>query len=171
MDLQNDFVVLDCISGLNGIYLISRDGLIYSRRSKRILKVSENWLGYKRVYLTFFNGGGRWFKVHRLVALQFIPNPDGLTDVNHINHDKGDNRVENLEWLSHSDNIRHSYRDGRRKDGAGLHRQKSVYCVTNNKKYPSAVEASKDTGCKTSNICMCISGKISQTKGFKFRRL
>lgn len=169
MDLQKDFVVLDCIAGLNGIYLISREGLVYGRRSKRMLKPGDNGLGYKQVYLTFFNGGGRWFKVHRLVAMQFIPNPDGLTDVNHINHDKCDNCVENLEWLSHSDNIRHSYQDGRRKDSVGLHRRKQIYCMTNGKRYESAVEASKDTGCKTSNISRCVQGKASQTKGYRFR--
>lgn len=169
MGLQKDFVVLDCIEGLNGIYLISRDGLVYGKRSKRILKSSDNRLGYKQVYLTFFNGGGRWFKVHRLVAKQFIPNPDNLTDVNHKNHDKGDNRVDNLEWLSHSDNIRHSYLNGRRSGVAGVHLKKAIYCLTNGKTYSSAVEASKDTGCKTSNISMCVNGRISHSREFKFR--
>lgn len=169
MDLQKDFVTLDCIDGLNGIYFISRYGLIYGKRSKRILKASDNGIGYKQVYLTFFNGGGRWFKVHRLVAMQFIPNPDNLTDVNHKNHDKGDNHVDNLEWMSHSDNIKHSYLNGRRSLNTGSHLRKSVYCQTNGKTYSSAVEASKDTGCKTSNISMCATGKISQTNGFRFR--
>ena len=169
MDLQKDFVTLDCIAGLNGIYLISREGLIYGRRSKRILKSNDNGIGYKQVYLTFFNGGGRWFKVHRLVAMQFIPNPDNLTDVNHKNHDKGDNHVDNLEWMSHSDNIKHSYLNGRRSDNTGIHLRKKLYCPTNGKTYLSAIEASKDTGCKTSNISMCANGKISQSKGFRFR--
>lgn len=51
----------------------------------------------------------KWHYTHRLVAEHFIPNPKKLSDVNHKNGIKSDNRVENLEWMSHSDNIRHSY--------------------------------------------------------------
>lgn len=169
MIIPDGFIEINCIDGLNGLYFISKSGKIFSLRTLRFLKEGTSTIGYKQVYLTFFNGGGKWFNVHRLVAMQFIPNPDNLTDVNHKNHDKGDNHVDNLEWMSHSDNIKHSYLNGRRFLTTGFHLRKSVYCQTNGKTYSSAIEASKDTGCKTSNISMCATGKISQTRGFRFR--
>lgn len=52
-------------------------------------------------------------RVHQLVAKTFIPNPDDLPEVNHKNFDRTDNRVENLEWATHEENIRYSIRAGR----------------------------------------------------------
>lgn len=148
------------------LYYIDRNGIVYSIRSKRYLKAGKHSLGYLQYYLTDFLGGGKWYKAHRLVCLQFIPNPNNLSDVNHKNGIKSDNRVENLEWVSHSDNIKHSYdKLGRVHDGSYL--SKRIKC-SNGKIYNSAREAASDTGCKTSNISMCCNGKVKQTKGFKF---
>lgn len=54
------------------------------------------------------NKGWRSVRVARLVALAYIPNPDGLSDVNHKNYDRSDSNVENLEWTSHINNVRYS---------------------------------------------------------------
>lgn len=71
------------------------------------LKIYINNCGYPVV---FYNRNNKinTFLVHRLVAKAFIPNPDNLSDVNHIDEDKTNNHVSNLEWLSHRDNIIHS---------------------------------------------------------------
>lgn len=55
---------------------------------------------------------GKLYYKHRIVASQFIDNPNNFTDVDHINHDRTDNRIMNLRWVSHSDNIfnRSSYK-------------------------------------------------------------
>ena len=166
--MPKGFVVITSIEGLNGMYGINENGDIFSIRKMGLLTRSKHSLGYEQVYLSYFAIGskGNWFKLHRLVASQFIPNPLGLTDVNHKNGIKDDNRVENLEWMSHRDNILHSYRVlGRKDDKSSI--MKTIYC-SNGKIYLSAIEAAKDTGAYTSNISMCCNGKLKKTKGLIF---
>ena len=70
----------------------------------RILNLSDNGIGYLRVQLYSNNKAKRFF-VHRLVAITFIPNPDNLPEVNHIDEDKTNNRVDNLEFCDHKYNL------------------------------------------------------------------
>lgn len=74
--------------------------------SEKIIKPFLTKKGYKQIVLTK-DGDKKKHYIHRLVALAFISNPDQLPEVNHINEDKLDNAVENLEWLSRLDNMRH----------------------------------------------------------------
>ena len=88
--------------------------------SGKILKPSDSGKGYLKVYLTK-NSKKRSFFVHRLVAEAFIPNPNNLPEVNHINLNKSKNYVENLEWVSSSENKKHyvSTEIGRQKRAQG----------------------------------------------------
>lgn len=83
-----------------GTYSISNLGNVRNDKTGKVLKPSINNCGYKIIVLL-----GKCYAVHRLVAQAFIPNPNNLSDVNHINEIKTDNRVENLEWMSHKDNM------------------------------------------------------------------
>lgn len=76
----------------------------------KLLKASPSTHGYRRV--TAPKGYGTFMAVHRLVAMEFIANPENKRHVNHINGDCGDNRVENLEWCTHAENMRHARRIG-----------------------------------------------------------
>ncbi len=95
-------------------YLISSDGQVYTLYKKRISKQHDN-NGYKMVWLK-----SKWGYVHRLVAQQFIPNPDGKKWVNHKDGNKANNSVDNLEWTTISENIQHAWNTGlhERKKGA-----------------------------------------------------
>lgn len=73
----------------------------------KILRPTLLNTGYCQVCLTL----RQKHSVHRLVASAFIPNPDALPEVNHKNGTPSDNRVENLEWVTHSDNLRHAFRE------------------------------------------------------------
>ena len=92
------------IKGYEGNYQISNKGRIWSVLSQRYLKPQHDNCGYYRIQLTAKNGKRKTEKVHRLVAINFIDNPDNLPEVNHINHIRDDNRIENLEWCNHKEN-------------------------------------------------------------------
>jgi hypothetical protein len=98
--------VLDLFSG----YTIREDGVITSRFGRTIKQqVSKN--GYVRVEL-WEGGKGRKYLVHRLLAKAFIPNPEGKPQVNHIDGDKTNNSLSNLEWVTQRENQLHAYRTG-----------------------------------------------------------
>ncbi len=101
--------VLDLFSG----YTIREDGVVTSRFGRGIThQISRN--GYVRVEL-WQSGSGKKYLVHRLLAEAFIPNPQGFATVNHIDGDKLNNALSNLEWASQSDNQKHAYRIGLQK--------------------------------------------------------
>lgn len=99
------------IPGYEGYYQVSNLGNVKSIRSNKVIKPTPHTKGYLKAQLCV-NGKRKMLYIHRLVAELFIPNELGLEQVNHINRDKHDNRVENLEWVSCQDNIIHFYQTG-----------------------------------------------------------
>lgn len=110
------------IKGYEGEYQISNRGRIKSlpkeklhdsisgtkyTTKEKIMKPADNCRGYMCTMIGR-NEKSRTVSIHRLVAEAFIPNPDNLPEVNHIDGDKKNNNVENLEWVSHQDNMRHA---------------------------------------------------------------
>lgn len=90
-------------------YKITEDGFVISYKNKvpKLLKFQEDRDGYYRVDL-HFNHTHKKYMVHRLVALQYVPNPENKPQVNHINGNKKDNRACNLEWVTGSENAKHA---------------------------------------------------------------
>ena len=73
--------------------------IIRRKDNKRVVKVGNAGIGYNSVCLN-----RKKYLLHRIIAQQFLPNPNNLSDVDHINHDKQDNRIENLRWITSSGN-------------------------------------------------------------------
>jgi hypothetical protein len=108
------------IDGYDGDYECSnlgriRTNIAFKGHYSRIMS-GGNLNGYLRVSL-YKNGVQKGFLIHRLVALTFLPNKNNFSVVNHKNGIKSDNRVENLEWVTMSDNIKHAYENGLAKSG------------------------------------------------------
>lgn len=119
--------------------------------------------GYERVCLYFANSS-KLLGVHRLVAEAFIPNPDNLPQVNHKDDNKANNRVDNLEWMTNTENIRHSIQIGIRTPGC-----KPVVRHEDNKEFSSIAELNREIGGsyhdivhqlkKSNGKYICINGK------------
>ena len=112
------------IEGYEGLYQVSTCGNIKSLakprkngngrcyiQKEKLLKQSFTSTGYKKVEL-YKDGKRKSFKVHRLVAIAFIPNPDNKPEVNHIDGNKINNNIDNLEWVTSSENTIHAYETG-----------------------------------------------------------
>jgi hypothetical protein len=99
------------IPGIDGKYSVSDTGLVMSDKKGLILKQRVNSKGYMDVVF-HINGKAIYQRVHRLVLIAFIPNPENKPQVNHKNGIKTDNCLENLEWATPKENVNHAIRTG-----------------------------------------------------------
>ena len=139
------------VRGFEKYYLVSDTGEVYSTRRKINLQPSNDKDGYLKVTL-HVDGKGFYRRVHQLVAMAFIPNPQKFPHVNHINENKQDNRVENLEWISPVDNDNWGTRNSRisatKCTKPILHIESNGKCT----EYAGVKEASRATGMAHSSI-------------------
>lgn len=135
----------------------------------RILKTSSEKGGYLHVNIKV---DGKWTtkKVHRLVAQTFIPNPDNLPEVNHLDCDRANNNVENLEWCSKSYNRQYREKYGISQTEAIGHPVFAVNLTTMEVlHFRSKAEAGRVLGVFNQSISNVIKGKIKQTGGYWFK--
>ena len=92
-------------------YMITKDGRVWSKISNKFLSISPGTDG-RNVVALYKNGKKIRFRVYKLVAQEFLPNPTNLPMVNHINGNCADDRLENLEWCDNSHNTKEAYRLG-----------------------------------------------------------
>lgn len=164
------------IVGFEGKYEVSSQGCVRSLRRGITLKPKRAGAGYHMVAL----GYGNYRYIHRLVAAAFIPNPDGKPHVNHIDGDKTNNCVDNLQWCTPSENQQHAYKTGLL-DGTvcknpirGYDHSKSRPVVMSSDKghiqitFPSISQAAKKTGIDYSTIYGVLRGKFKQAGGWRW---
>lgn len=174
------------LAGYENDYLINNKGCLKSLWGNFRFKPTYGYVnkkGYVRITITDKNlGKQRNCAAHRLVALTFIPNPENKPFVNHINGVKTDNRVENLEWCTSSENELHSYRVlGKSPSKTGLgkfgekhpnHRKIQVFkdgllidTVS------GLIETCRKYGLEQSAVCLVCQGKRHTHRGYSFKYL
>lgn len=189
--MSNDNEIFLPINGFNENYEVSNYGNI--RSVDRLVK--SRWGNYRRILgkyikysldeggyccLTLYkNQVSKPVRIHRLVALHFVPNPLNKPQVNHIDGNKENNHFENLEWNTCSENIKHAYRSGLMKPntpvfyGSKHWNARKVIQFTKSgeiiREWNSIKEA-EDLLChgKRSNITEACKGSIKSSRGFKW---
>ena len=129
------------------LYMVSNLGRVKSVKRDKILKEQLNERGYLRVSLSK-NNKQKIYSVHRLVMITFIGYEEGK-QVNHIDGDKTNNRLDNLEWTTQSENMKHAYDNRLVKS---KRRVRKIRCIETGEIYKSGAEASRELGYDASTI-------------------
>lgn len=124
---------------------------------------------YKLVGLYDENLKSHKFSVHRLVAKHFLPNPNNLPEINHIDEDPSNNAVSNLEWCDRKYNAHYGTRCQRIKEESPLKKSVDLYKYDTDEfvgTYESITKVAEEIGATVSNICATLHGRRKQTKGY-----
>lgn len=156
------------IKGYEGLYQVSNLGRVKRVKTDRILKGGKNNTGgYLRVDLSKNNTVSPQ-RVHRLVAEAFILNPENKPQVNHIDEDKTNNKVSNLEWMTAKENSNHGTRTDR------MAKTRSIPIIATNLKtdesqeFYGVSECARQLGLHQQNITQVLQDKRRQTGGYTF---
>ena len=143
------------IKNYEGLYAVTSCGRVWSYKNKCFLKPRDNGKGYLFVTLCK-NGKIKNYHIHRLVAEAYIPNPDNLPDVDHIDNDRTHNYLNNLQWITHKDNVR-----------KGRNKPILQYDLEGNlvREWECAYDVGKEV---SSTICNCLKGRYKTAYGYKW---
>lgn len=147
------------IAGYEGLYAITEDGKVWSYRNNIFLKPHKTKKGYLTIQLKK-NGTRKQFRIHRLVAIAYLDNPNNYPEVNHKDECKTNNLVENLEWCT-----------GEYNNSYGIHAisNKPIYCRELDKTFRSAREAARTLNLNYKSIRGCCRGERKTTGGYHWQ--
>lgn len=165
-----DYEGLYQVSNFGRVRSLDRNGKGKGNGSKgKILKLCLDKSNGYYIVMLYKNGISKKYSVHRLVAEAFIPNPDNLPTVDHINRIRTDNRIENLRWADYRLQRENCDKEPNKialKESCS----KPVLQYTKGgqfiKEYPSITEAGRNTGINYSSICQCCLGKRKSAGGY-----
>lgn len=181
--------VWEGVNGYEDLYQVSNQGRVRKLRfinnivnKKKIFIIVPQTLknGYEKVIL-YRNGKPKNILVHRLVAEAFVANPDNKLYVNHKDGNKNNNRAENLEWCTRSENMKHAFKIGlatpqaKGKYGSENPKAISVHMIDMQtgkrfKTFGSLIDAAEFVGAtRSSHICACCKGKLKSAYGYIWR--
>lgn len=144
-------------------YSISNLGRV--KRGNRILRTALDSNGYPHVIL--YKDGKKYHGyIHRLVAIAFVPNPNNYTEINHIDGNKLHSESKNLEWCTHAENVRHSFKTGVRTRKCA---RKPVLCVETGMVYPTVKAAAKGVNRSATAIHKCLHGWTRTAGGYHWK--
>jgi len=155
-------------------YTIFKNGDIIGKYNKK-LSPKDNGKGYKTIGIHFDNKV-KYEYIHRLIAIHFIPNPENKPCVNHIDGNKSNNSVDNLEWVSYSENVKHAYNNNLwnnqiKNNRVGKNSSKKVIDISNSKIFNSAKELSKELNINYTHLLQNLRGERRSKNLSKFKYL
>ena len=159
-------------------YSVSDTGEVKSNKNDHIKANRIDRRGYNDISL-YKNGQEHHKKVHRLVAEAFVDNPEGKDFVNHKDGNKLNNSKDNLEWVTHSENMKHAYATGLakphptygmlgKKNPNGGAKGKPIRCIENDTIYKSTAECARSMGLKDKAITETLKGRQKTHRGYHF---
>lgn len=157
------------VPGYVGLYKVSNQGRVkrcFGNGKENFLTGKKDKDGYTEVILSK-NQRKKYFRLHRLVAEAFVPNPESKPQVNHKDRNKQNNSVTNLEWVTASENAKHCFLTGRKiHKRAVIQYTRDMVLVS---LWDSIKEASKSLNINEHNISYCCAGGLKTAGGFVWR--
>jgi len=160
------------IEGYQDKYSVSNLGYVRNDKTGKILKPGRDIFRYLHVSLRdSIKKKAHTFKIHRLVAINFLQKDKERLQVNHLDGNKENNQATNLEWCTCGENARHAERLGLRGDGGAIRVGQFTLKGKLIETFLSISIAAKETGVPRSSICHCLSGRYKMTGGYGWRRV